>query len=87
MKEEKEIKEEVNNMDEIKVISTNENEITLQRTYTIKVNNEHDLIRCWYDDVIDASELEIIKETLFPELTDDQFNEIAEQIDNEEEFI
>ena len=74
-------------MDEIKVISTNENEITLQRTYKIKVNNEHDLISCWYDDVIDASELEIIKETLFPELTDDQFNEIAEQIDNEEEFI
>ena len=74
-------------MDEIKVISTNENEITLQRTYTIKVNNEYDLIRCWYDDVIDVSELTIIRKTLFPTLTDDQFNEIADQIDNEEEFI
>ena len=72
-------------MDEIKVISTNnKNEITLQRTYTIKVNNEHDLIRCWFDDVIDASELTIIRKTLFPTLTDDQFNEIANQIDNEE---
>lgn len=74
-------------MDEIKVISTNENEITLQRTYTIKVNNEYDLIHCWYDDVIDVSELTIIRKTLFPTLTDDQFNEIADQIDNEEEFI
>lgn len=77
-----------NYMDEIKVISTNnKNEITLQRTYTIKVNNEHDLIRRWYDDTIDVLELEIIKETLFPALTDEQFNDIADQIDNEEEFI
>ena len=75
-------------MDEIKVISTNnKNEITLQRTYTIKVNNEYDLIRCWYDDVIDSSELTIIRKTLFPALTDEQFNEIANQIDNEDEFI
>ena len=74
-------------MDEIKVISTNKNEITLQRTYTIKVSNEYDLIRCYYDDVIDVSELIIIRETLFPTLTDEQYNDIACQIDNEEEFI
>lgn len=75
-------------MDEVKVISINNgNEITLQRTYTIKVNNEYDLIRRWYNEAIDVIELEIIKETLFPALTDEQFNEIANQIDNEEEFI
>ena len=75
-------------MDEIKVISTNnENEITLQRTYTIKVKDEYDLIRCYYDDAIDVSELTIIRKTLFPTLTDEQYNEIACQIDNEEEFI
>lgn len=75
-------------MDEVKVISINNgNEITLQRTYTIKVNNEYDLIRRWYNEAIDVIELEIIKETLFPTLTDEQFNEIANQIDNEEEFI
>lgn len=75
-------------MDEIKVISTNnENEITLQYTYTIKVDNEYDLIHCWLDDTIDATELNIIRKTLFPALTDEQFEEIAYQIDNEEEFI
>lgn len=75
-------------MDEIKVISTNnKNEITLQYTYTIKVDNEYDLIHCWLDDTIDGSELNIIRKTLFPALTDEQFEEIANQIDNEEEFI
>ena len=75
-------------MDEIKVVSTNnKNEITLQRTYTIKVNNEYELVQCWLDDAIDVSELGIIRKTLFPTLTSEQFDEIANQIDHEDELI
>lgn len=71
-------------MNEVKIISVNDNEITLQRTYNIKINNEYELVQCWLEDAIDSLELSVIRKTLFPNLTDEQFDDIANQIDNEE---
>lgn len=68
-------------MTELKVVAVNENVITLQHTYTLKINNTHDLIEAWFDDAITASELSVIREAMFPELTDDEFNKIASEID------
>lgn len=71
-------------MNEVKIISVNDNEITLQRTYNIKINNEYELAQCWLDDAIDSLELSVIRKALFPNLTDEQFDDITNQIDNEE---
>ena len=70
-------------MSTYKITSIDNTKVTLQHTYTLEIENEYQLLKLYYEDIINVVELDCIKTALFPDMTAEQFNKLAEQICNE----